>query len=155
MPGSVARSSVDEQGSGTYQSGQGEAVTKASHGRLEVARLEVLVDVLALHGGVHVRPDEGDRAARDAAPLVGDLDGDVFLALDDDDLDRREAVFVLRPEALDDRAERVFEQLEADVREVTGDVGKVQLFRADELHGRALEHGIVLLAHEAGEPYEL
>jgi|SRR5712671_1714731 len=132
------------------QSREWKTVAEARHGRVKVARLEVLVDVLALHRGVHVRPDERDRAARDAAALVRYLDRDVLLALDDDDLDRREAVLLLVSVPLDDRAERVLEQLKADVRQVSRHVRKVQVVRADQLHGRAFEHPIVLFADETG-----
>ena len=107
------------------QPGEREAVPKARHGRMEVARLEVLVDVLALHGGVHVRPDERDRAARNSAALVRDFDRDVLLALDDDHLDRRDRVLFVMPVTLHDRAERVLEQLKADVRQMSGHVRKV------------------------------
>ena len=93
-----------------------EAIAEARHGRIEITRLEVLIDLLCLHGGVRVRPDERNRAARDPASLVGYLDRDVLLALDDDYLDRRDRVLLLVPVSLDDRAERVLEQLEANMR---------------------------------------
>ena len=95
---------------------QREAIAEARHGRVKVARLEVLIDLLALHGGIHVRPDERNRAARDPSSLVRDLDRNVLLALDDDHLDRRDRVLLFVPVSLDDGAERVLEQLEADVR---------------------------------------
>lgn len=113
--------------------------------------MKVLVDRLPFHRGVHVRPDERDRAARDAAALVGDLDGDVLLALDDDDLDRWEGVGVFGgdAEAFNDGAEGVFEQLKDDVGEMARDVGEGQGGGTDELHGGALEHGVVFFADEA------
>ena len=126
-----------------------EAVAESGHGRVEIARLKILVDVLPFHGGVHVRPDERYRTPRDPAPLVRDLDRDVLLALDDDHLDRRYLVLLLVPVPLHDRAERILEQLEADVRQVTGHVREMQVFRADQLHGRALEHPVMLLADVA------
>jgi hypothetical protein len=52
--------------------------------------------------------------------------------------------------ALDDGAEGVFEELEADVGEVAGDVGECEVVWADELDGGAAEHGVVLFADEAG-----
>lgn len=52
--------------------------------------------------------------------------------------------------ALDDGAEGVFEQLEADVGEVAGDVGESEVLWTDELHGRAFKHGVMLFAHESG-----
>ena len=126
-----------------------EAVSESRHRRVKVARVKVLVDELSLHGGVHIRPDERDGAARDAAALVRDLDRDVLLALDDDDLDRRDRVLLVVPVALDAGAERVLEQLEADVRQVPRHVRKVQVAWADQLHGRALDHPVVLLADKA------
>jgi len=131
------------------QSREREAVAEPGHGRVEIARLEVLIDVLALHGGVHVRPDERYRAARYPATLVRDLDRDVLLALDDDHLDRRDLVLLVVPVPLHDRAERVLEQLKADVGQVTGHVREMQVVWADQLHGRALEHPVMLLADVA------
>ena len=52
--------------------------------------------------------------------------------------------------ALDDGAEGVFEEFEADVGEVTRDVGKCEVFGADELDGGAFGHCVVLFADEAG-----
>ena len=83
---------------------------------MKVARLEILIDMLALHSGIHVRPEERNRTARDPASLVRNLDRDVLLALDDYHLDRRYRTLLLVPVSLDDGAERVLEQLEADVR---------------------------------------
>ena len=54
-------------------------------------------------------------------------------------------------EALYDGAERVLEELEADVGEVAGDVVEVEILGADELDGRTLEHGVVLFADESGK----
>ena len=93
-----------------------EAVAQACHRRVKVARLEVLVDVLALHRRVHVSPNEWNRTARYPATLVRDLDRDVLLSLHDDHLDGRNRVFLVVAVSLDDRAERVLKQLEADVR---------------------------------------
>ena len=50
--------------------------------------------------------------------------------------------------ALDDGAEGVLEQLEANVREMAGDVREREILGADELHRRAFEHGVVLFADE-------
>ena len=136
------------RGRGTYKAGEREAVPEPGHWCLEVAGLEVLVAPLRLHGSIHVRPDERDGAPRDPAALVRDLDRDVLLALDDDDLDRRELVFPVVAVALDHGAQRVLEQFEADVRQVSRDVGKVQVFGADELYRRTLEHRIVFFADE-------
>lgn len=136
---------------GAYETRQWKTVSEASHGRLEVGGVKVLVDVLAFHGGVHVGPDEGNSGAGDAAAFVGDLDGDVLLTLDDDDLDGGEGVLVLVTEALDDGAKGVLEELEADVGQVAGDVVEVEVLGADELDGRTLEHGVVLFADESGE----
>ena len=47
-----------------------EAVPKACHRRVKVARPEVLVDLLAFHRRVHISPDERYCAARYPATLV-------------------------------------------------------------------------------------
>jgi hypothetical protein len=52
--------------------------------------------------------------------------------------------------ALDDGAEGVFEEFEADVGEMAGDVGECEVFGADELDGGAFEHCVVLFADKAG-----
>ena len=52
--------------------------------------------------------------------------------------------------ALDDGAKGVFEELEADVGEVAWDVRECEVFGADELDGRAFEHGVVFFADVAG-----
>ena len=52
--------------------------------------------------------------------------------------------------ALDDGAEGVFEEFEADVGEVAGDVGECEVFGADEVDRRAFGHCVVLFADEAG-----
>jgi hypothetical protein len=52
--------------------------------------------------------------------------------------------------ALDDGAEGVFEEFEADVGEVAGDVRECEVFGADELDGGAFEHCVMLFADEAG-----
>jgi hypothetical protein len=132
------------------QPAQRQPVPEPSHGRLKVRRLEVGRERLRGHGRVHVRPYEWDRRAGDPPAFVRDLDCDVLLALDDDDLDRREGVLVLDAVPLDDGAEGVLQQLEADVGEVAGDVRERERGRADELDGRAFEHGVVFFADEAG-----
>lgn len=134
----------------THQSGQRQPVPKARHRRFEIARLEVLVDVLTVHGGIHVRPNQGNCASQNTAAFVRDLDGDIFLAFDDDHLDGRERVLVLRPVTFNDGAQRVLEQLKDDVGEMAGDVGEVEVFGADELDGGTFEHGVVFLANESG-----
>ncbi len=132
-----------------------EAVSKACHRRVKVARLEVLIDVLALHRRVHVSPYERDRAARYAAALVRDFDRDVLFALHDDDLDGRDHVLLVVAVSLDDRAERILEELEADVRQVAWHVRKMQVLRADQLDGRTLEHPVMFLADESRVLYRL
>lgn len=70
----------------THQPRQRQPIPKARHRRLEVTRMEVLIDPLRLHRRVHVRPNQRNSTARDAPALVRDLDGDVFFAFNDDDL---------------------------------------------------------------------
>ena len=50
----------------------------------------------------------------------------------------------------DDSAERVFQQFEADVREMTWDVRECEVLRTDELDRWAFEHCIVLFADKTG-----
>jgi hypothetical protein len=76
--------------------------------------LEPFLDPLAFHRGVHVCPYERDGTTADSPALVGDLDGDILLALYDNDLDRWK-VLRLYTETLDDGTKRVLEKFEADV----------------------------------------
>jgi hypothetical protein len=101
----------------THQPTQRQPIPKPGHRRPKVALPKVLTQRLALHRCVHIRPNERHRAPRDPAALVGDLDGDVFLALDGDDLDGR--VGVGGAVVFYGCSERVFEELETDV--VSGD----------------------------------
>ena len=134
-----------------YQSRQWQSVPESSHGCFEVARLKVLIDVLPMHGRVHVRPDERDGTARNASAFIRNLDGDVFLALHDDHLDGWIHVLFIRTEPLHDRTKRVLEQFEHYMRQMTRDIGEMEVLRTDELYGRRLEHGVVLFAYEPGK----
>jgi hypothetical protein len=134
----------------TYQSGERQAVTETCHGSLEVAGLKVLIDCLVFHCSVHIGPYEGDCAPWDAPALIRDLDGDVFLSLDDDDLYRREIVFIVVAVTFDDGSQRVLEELETNVGQVTRNIRKCEVLWADELDGRPPEHGVVLFADKAG-----
>jgi len=62
----------------------------------------------------HEGPNERESTARDSSSLVRDLDRNVFIALGDDDFDRRE-VLALDAVSLDDSAKRVLQNLEKDV----------------------------------------
>jgi hypothetical protein len=53
-------------------------------------------------------------------------------------------------EAVNDGTERVFEELETDVGEMTWDIREDEVGRANELNRGAFEHGVVFLAHKAG-----
>ena len=88
----------------TYEARKRKAVSESGHRSLEVAGMEILVDVLPFHGGVHVRPDKRDGTAGNASTLVGDLDSYVLFPLNDNDLDRRKLIFLVGTEPLDDRA---------------------------------------------------
>lgn len=132
------------------QSGNGQAVAEASHGSLEVALVKVGIQVGgAVDGGVHVGPDERDGAAGDAAALVANLDGDVLLALGDNDLCDGKLLLV-HAVGLDDGAQRVFERLKEHVRQVAGHVHEVEVGVADELDLGGLEEAVMVLADEAG-----
>ena len=63
---------------------------------------------------MHISPDKRDSRSRYAAALVRDLDCDVFLAVGNDDLDRR-IVFAVYAVRLDCCSERVFEDLKKHV----------------------------------------
>lgn len=56
----------------------------------------------------------------------------------------------IRPEAVDNSTEGVFEKFETDVGEMAWYIGKDEVWRADELDGGAFEHGIVFFADKAG-----
>jgi hypothetical protein len=73
----------------------------------------------------HVSPDERDGTSWDASTLVGDLDGDVLVTLDDDDFDGRVLAVVIGSVALDDGSKGVLEELEDDVG-ATGGRGEDQ-----------------------------
>jgi hypothetical protein len=73
----------------TYQSRQWQSIPKSCHRSLEIASLKVLINALSRHSRVHVCPNEGNGATRDSPALIGDFDGDVLLALNNDDFDRR------------------------------------------------------------------
>jgi hypothetical protein len=106
--------SVQEE---TYQSRQGQTIAKSSHRSFEVTSLEVLIDVLALHRRVHVCPNKGDGTPCNASTLVRDLDGYVFLAFHNDHFDGwiYRASIVVNAISLNDRTQRVFEQLKTNV----------------------------------------
>jgi len=55
---------------------------------------------------------------------------------------------VVDAKTLDDGAEGVLEELEADVREMAGDVRECEILWADELYRWAFEHGVVFFADE-------
>lgn len=132
-----------------HQSRERETVAKPGHRRFEITRIKVLINALSLHRRVHIRPDEWNRASRNTTALVADLDCDIFLALNDNDFDRRVVPVVFRSESLDDGTKRILQQLEADMGQVTGNVCHGEVWWADELDGRTLEHGVVLLADES------
>jgi hypothetical protein len=139
-----------KRGNGAHQSRQGQSIPEPSHGRLEIAIMKILIDPLPFHRRIHVRPNQRNSAPRNPTALVRYLDGDVFLAGDDDDLDRWEEVLVVDVETFDDGAEGVFEQFETDVGEVAWDVWEGEVFGAEELDGGAFEHGVVFFADETG-----
>ena len=98
-----------------HQSREWKAISKTGHGSPEIARLEILIKVLSLHGRIHVGPNERYRSPRNSSSLVGNLDGDVLLAFDNDDLDGREVIVTVGTVSFDHGSQRVFEQFEADV----------------------------------------
>ena len=102
--------------------------------------MEILIEVLSFHSRVHVRPDEGYRAPWNPSSLIGNLDGDVLLALNNDNLDGGEVVFTVRTVSFDDGSQRVFEQLEADMGQMSRNVAKVEIFRTDKLNRGTFEH---------------
>ena len=133
----------------THQSRERQTISEPSHRRPKVARMEILVQVLALHSRKQISPHKRNTAPRDPSSLVRDLDGDVLFSLDDDDLDWREGPFGFGAVALDDGTERVFEELEEDVGKMAGDIGEVQVWGADELNWRSFEKGVMLFADKA------
>lgn len=131
------------------QTRDGQAISKASHRRLEIALIEVRVQVRCpVHGGVHVGPDQGNGASGDAAALVRDLDGDVLFSFRDNDLRHRELLLVLTVR-LDDGAERVLQGLEKHMRQVSWHIHEVNVRVAHKLDLGGLEEPVVILANEA------
>lgn len=131
-----------------HQSRQWQPISKASHWRLEITTLEILVNPLSLHRCIHIRPNQRNSAPRNTSSLITDLDCNILLAFDDDDLDRWQELLLLWAIALDDRTEGVLEKFETDVGEMARDVGEVEVGWADELNRWAFKHGVVLLADE-------
>ena len=97
---------------------------------------------------VHVCPHQGNGGSRDTAAFVGDLDGDVLLALGDNDLGDGEVVSVLTV-ALHDGTQGVLQGLEEHVRQVAGDVHEADVVVAYELDLWGVEEAVVVLTHEA------
>src|ERR1700722_13751167 len=89
----------------TNQSGQWQAISKSIHGCLEIAGLKVLIDGLAFHSSIHVRPDQWDGAPWNPSTFIGYLNGDILLTFYDDDFDGREAIFVVMTVPFDDCSE--------------------------------------------------
>lgn len=102
--------------------------------------MEILIKVLTFHSRIHVRPNQRYCAPGDSPSLIGNLDGNILFAFDDDDLDGREVVFTVWTIPFDDRSQRIFEQLEADVGQVARNVAEVEVFWANQLNWGAFEH---------------
>mmetsp|Transcript_17744 Transcript_17744/g.55123 ORF Transcript_17744/g.55123 Transcript_17744/m.55123 type:complete len:377 (+) Transcript_17744:1295-2425(+) len=85
--------------------------------------------------GVQVRPDAATAAARDAAALVADLEGDVLVAIRHHQAHwRRVAVGI--SVALRHRAQRVLDQLEEALVQVARHVREAQVAVGEDLHLR-------------------
>lgn len=127
-----------------------QSVSKASHWGLKIALVEIRIEAWCLvDGSVHVGPDERDGRAWDAAALVRDLNGDVLLALGDDDLCDREVLLILAM-ALDDGTQRVLQCLEEHMRKMARDVHEADVVVADELDLGGIEQAVVVFADKAG-----
>src|SRR5207244_2589606 len=96
----------------------------------------------------HISPNERDSAPGDTAAFVGNLDRNVFLALRDHDLYRRE-VLLIRTVCLDNGSQTVLEGLEKHVRQVARDVHEGQVRLTDQLDLRRVEQAVVIFADEA------
>jgi len=138
------------KGKNTHQPRKWQPIPKPRHRRLEITSLEITIQTLTLHRRIHIRPNQRNRAPRDSSTLIADLDRNVLLALNNDHFNRGYVFLVFGAVALDDGAEGVLEELEADVGEVAWDVRECEVFGADELDGRAFEHGVVFFADVAG-----
>jgi len=133
-----------------YKRDSGNPYPNPAIGALKITRLKIAIETLTLHSRIHVCPNQRNGASRNPATLVREFDGDVLLSFHHHHLDERKVALVLHPESFDDGAERVLEQLEADVGEVPGDVGESEILRAYELDGGTLEHRVVLFANKSG-----
>jgi hypothetical protein len=130
------------------QAGDGETISEACHGRLEVRLVEIRVQIGRLvDGGVHVSPYQWDAAAGDSSALVADFDGDVFATFAHDDLCHREFLLV-RAVRLDNSSQAVLEGLEQHVRQMSWYVHEVEVRRANQADLGRIEQAVVILANE-------
>lgn len=131
------------------QPGNGQSITKACHWSLEVAFVEVWVELRRLiDSRIHVSPYKGNGASRNTATLVRDLDGDVFLSFGHNDLCDGKLFLVLSM-CFDDSTKGVLERLKEHMRQMTRNVHEVEVGVADELNFGSIEEAVVILADEA------
>lgn len=142
----------DKRAHVTYQSRQWQSISKSCHRSLKIGSLKVLINALSRHSRIHVCPNKGNGATRNSPALIGDFDGDILLALNNDNFDGRVWLVVscIVAKAVDDSTEGVFEEFETDVGKMAWDIGEDEVGRADKLNRGAFEHGVVFLADEAG-----
>lgn len=92
-----------------------QSVSKTGHRRLEIAFIEVRVQVGGpVDSRVHVRPDQRYRTSGNTAAFVRDLDRDILSALGNNDLGNRELLLILAM-CFDDGAQGVLQGLEEHV----------------------------------------
>ncbi|ELU43313.1 hypothetical protein AG1IA_02680 [Rhizoctonia solani AG-1 IA] len=84
-------------------------ISKSSHGSFEIARLEVLVQVLSLHRSEKISPNEWYTTSWDSSSLIRNLDRNVFLAFNNDDLDWRIRGFIIWAISFNNGSERVLQ----------------------------------------------
>ncbi|KAJ2393324.1 hypothetical protein GGI05_002451 [Coemansia sp. RSA 2603] len=116
----------------SVQAAQRQTVAKAGERGLEVALVKLRVEHRRLCGGVHVRPHLLHGAARNSAALIRHLDGDVLVALSDNNLDWRVAVSLVAVE-LNDGTQRVFQKLKDHVVQMRGHVHELEVLGAVQL----------------------
>jgi hypothetical protein len=93
--------------------------------------MEILVQVLSLHCGKQVSPNEWYATPWDSSSLIRNLNRDIFLTFDDDNLDWWIRSLIVGTISFDDGSKGVLEQLEKNVGQMSGDIWEVKVTRTD------------------------
>lgn len=97
---------------------------------------------------IHVRPYQWNGGPRDAASFVRNLDGDIFLALCNNDLGHRELLLIFTM-SFHHSTKRVLEGLEEHMRQMSRHVHEADVRITYELDLWCVKESVVILANEA------